>query len=386
MPHQNIFDDLRKDGKVNVNRVRRVAHSASDSARVGFQNFTNRVSTVFARGSSAKERGVAVMDVSLQVLDTSATLLTHTGTAAAAAVIAVSAISGVAFVAAISGPQAALAMGLLGLVIAVRAAYSDRDSAHDALRKYTWSFLTSTPPEKLDTEDKLEAAAEAAFTLMEDGKAQMSRLHEKFQVRAKAFNEFNKSFIDKSQALADARGAYRIAQTNLNTATAEKTATAGLKGPLGEHRIRIALEKFNAAHIKHTQATNNFNNLKKELDKMWAGAIVSGGAIFEFSRRCIHASNYIQAAEIVHLRSYFKFRKSHAPVDLNTHPSHFTGPTLDFYDGINTVTGYRDAVTAADAAYATILENAAAGIDATAYTYTPPSLPGQVKGVNVGTP
>ena len=384
MPYQSIFDDLRQDGRVNVNTLRRIGHSASDRVRVNYQDFKSRVSTVFKSGSSRSDRATAAMDASLQVLDTVGQVLTHTGTAAATAVLVATAVSGAAFVAAISGPQAALAMGLLGLVLAARAAYSNRDAAHDKLRTYTWSFLTSTKPTAL-TDAVIDEVADAAFTLLEDGKAQMSRLHEKFETRAKAFNEFNKSYIDKSQALADARAGYGPAKAAYDAAMIQKSQANHATGTNRQQIINQAQSTFNTANNNLNTVTNNFNKLKKELDKMWNDAITSGGAIFEFSRRCIHASNYIQAAEIVHIRSFYRFRQSHARLDLAVFNSHFTGTQTDFYTDINTVTAYRNAVAAADAAYRTIWENKEEKIDSS-FAYTPPTAPTAAVGIQVRTP
>lgn len=228
---------------------RRVGHSASDALSGAYDRFM---------GGSNTDRLTAVAEAG----NVSAGILATGASVAAAASCTV------AFTVAMSGPQAGVTLGLIGLALLAKEAYSDREAAHNAIQPHVWSIVDNVQPATVPSFDQLKTLAAACLTLQEDGKNQLKKIQSKYEERYHNYREFIKSItreIDESDKFK------RLAQNSRNT-MAQRTR---LSGQAGDHL--------------------------DEARRLIAAGQKPGGAIWEFVRRCSHISNYIQASEIVAL-------------------------------------------------------------------------------------
>lgn len=131
------------------------------------------------------------------------------------------------------------------MVLLAKARYSNREAAHLAIQEYVWNLVDDCAPKKLD-ESNIDAAAEAALTLLADGKNQM------------------KLMVGKHES-------------------AHKAADAAAQRLL---KIRGFGERMDA--------------LKKD-------CTAPSGALFHYVRRCSHLGNYLQAPQILSLSLQEKF-------------------------------------------------------------------------------
>ena len=245
---KNSFSDLKTASAMEVAWYRKVAHSAS-----------NAVSSHFVKEEDYKEFGKAAL-----VNASNAVGIMSTG-----ATIAAAAGSTAAFALAMSGPQAGITLGLIGIGLLVYEASSDREKAHNELLPFVWTLIDDVPPPTF-TEDTLKTACGAATTLLDDGKAQFKLLKSKYDERHLAF----KRLFD--QVAAD-------------TGSINSLAT----------QMRDSLKIRNMTLYKSLESKRS-KLIDKRAEDIKVG-LASGGAIFEFVRRCCHVSNYLQAPHILGL-------------------------------------------------------------------------------------
>lgn len=226
MPSIATFSAFKDPDAISVSRPRRVYHSAKHKM-------------LSSKGSAAGE-----------VIDKVAV---SGATVNAACTIAVAAGATGAFAVAASGPIAAGALGVVGIILAAKASYSNRDAAHKKLMPHVWSYIDDEAPEPITEGNKKDVAA-AALSLISDGQPQMRLKDSKLNEREKAFV----SFWTKYQKVSISHASYNH----------------GMKGEL----VMIAVYR-------------NEPERQKLLDK----ALASGGAIYEYMRRLGHLANYMQA-------------------------------------------------------------------------------------------
>jgi hypothetical protein len=248
MATETIFSGII-DG--DISRVRRVFHSGTQYFQsidaTSFGMGTVNAATAFA-GTTGGVAGVVALSMS--------------ATAGAA-------VAGAGLLAACAGPQVAITAAVIGLALLVKGAYSNREAAHKALRAYTWNLVDDVPPVSgvIFDEKGLKAAADAATTLLDDGKNQIKLLGSKLQAAQTKFEALNikiEAFVPRFEMA--------------------KTASPGTR---------------DAAKRK----------VRDEALSMWKKESVAGGIIFEYVRRCSHTGNYIQAAHILALA----MKESHTP-------------------------------------------------------------------------
>jgi len=230
MPNSDLFSKFKNPENIKVSVFRKMRHS-----------LTNKISS-----STKKDLGVIAIEQ---------------GSAAAGVVTfgascAVAAGSAAAFAAAMTGPQAGVALGLLGIVLAAKAVYSDREKAHNAITPYMFSLIDDARPTPLPTDKaQLEKLGGAALTLITDGQAQVSQGQAKLTSAEAAFYAWLSSYdlITKS------------------------------------HNNYL---KFRT--LGHQQSV--LQNEAKRQDLI-TKAEKPGGAIFDYMRRLVHFGNYMQVFE-----------------------------------------------------------------------------------------
>lgn len=230
---------------------RRVGHSASNF----FSGTYDRLA-----GNSWQQNAVSAVETG----NVAAGIMVTAASAAAAASCTA------AFTAAMAGPQAGVTLGIMGLVLLAKEAYSDREAAHDAIQPHVWSLVDNVPPASVPDSAQLKQLAAACLTLQEDGKNQFGLILSKYNDRHDRYIQHIKKIttqIDRRNSLdSQARSPNRLLT---NT-----------------HRQKQAA----AAREAHQEAVRLIEEGQRP-----------GGAIWEFVRRCTHISNYIQASEIVAL-------------------------------------------------------------------------------------
>jgi hypothetical protein len=232
------------------------------------------------------------------------------GTISASCTIACAAAATGAFAVAASGPIAAGALGAVGLFLAAKSTYSNRESAHDALQPHVWSYIDDVAPKKLINPENADDVSAAAMSLISDGVPQMKLMDSKFQTAENAFNDFWRSYQESSRAL-----------THLSTRTK----------PQIERMERILIAAYN-------------NNRKR--NKILENAFNPGGAVYDFMRRLMHFGNYMQAPIVVGK----VMQKDHTPlIDLAQ-----TVPTIS--DVRNKLATISDRIEKDDATYKIVQE------------------------------
>ena len=229
----------------------KVGHSARDYVKsidrttIGMKPKVNATSDDVSGGNSRLAVGFKAADYTVNT------------TGVAMIVISSLAVAGVggAFVAAMTGPWAGVVLGVIALVVLVKAAYSNRESCHEKLEKYCWSMIDDKRPENFAGADDLFAASSAALELLSDGKSQMAQLGQKLQKASDAMRDVHAQIKNNEDAIR-----------------------------------RLSMDKH--AEINAINASN-----KAILTK----AMKKGGAIHQFTRRVVHTGIYMQAPHIVAL-------------------------------------------------------------------------------------
>ncbi|MDE1180925.1 hypothetical protein [Paraburkholderia sp.] len=256
----NVFSAMKKG---EVGHARRVFHSATNYVRS-----IDRSSFSFGNASS-------------QIGNAAGTFAgTAGGVAGVISMTVTGAVVGAGFLAAVSGPQVAITGAVLGLALLAKGAYSNRDSAHTALAQYVWNMVDSDAPEKRGpyTKADLEDAADAAMTLMEDGKSQVKLMGTKMAAAQTKFEKVNRDVKDLHDTFMRLKAVPPM-QRNAQQ------------------------ENANNQEIKRTQ---------EKLQALWEKESKSGGAIFEYVRRCMHTGNYIQAPYVIAMAMSAKFQSPSA--------------------------------------------------------------------------
>jgi hypothetical protein len=277
----NIFSPIIHN---DVGNARRVFHSATnyfssiDRSSFGFSNASTQVvnaASTFAGTAGGVAGGIAL------------------GLSATAA----SAVVGAGFLAAVAGPQVAVTAAVVGLALLVKGTYSNREGAHKSLTKYVWNLVDDVPPTQgvIFTQKGLEDAADAATTLLDDGKNQIKLLGTKLQASQIKFAALN----NRIQLL--------MTQFLKEKDIMDKLPPSRRSQLIGMQRAKVA-------------------ELYAELENVWAKETKSGGAIFEYVRRCSHTGNYLQAPHIVALA----MKEKHSPGSVIgvAQPDYFLGSTL----------------------------------------------------------
>lgn len=164
------FSDFKDPGKLFTWEGRRAAHSARDKLTSTFGNSVGEV---------AEKTALAGATVN------------------AACTVAVAAGAAGAFVAVASGPIAAGALGVVGLMLAAKSSYSNRESAHNKLMPYVWSYIDDVQPEPI-TEANSKKIGAAALSLISDGQPQQKLMNAKFRNREFDFNRFARKYEEVS--------------------------------------------------------------------------------------------------------------------------------------------------------------------------------------------
>jgi hypothetical protein len=255
----NYFSELKKGG---VTWERRVGHSFTQGVHGDWRRFAGEKLVHEAGGviEGADFVGKAVGGTFVLTADA------LQWAKAAAATVGV--------VAAMAGPQAGIALGVVGLVSLVHGTLSDRESAHKELAKYVWTMVDTLKPEVdiCGGGENLFKAGEAAATLLDDGKNQIALLGDKYK---KAEDGFNQTFLPKFH---DLKGAFTK-----------------------------ALEDF--GRTKGQGELENALALQSSIIEMFNENAKPGGAAFEYVRRLCHTGNYLQAPYILALAMKEKWQK-----------------------------------------------------------------------------
>ena len=294
----NIFSHLLHDH--DVSRARRVLHSATnyfssiDRSSFGFGNASTQI--VNAASTFAGTAGGVGGAIALGMSATAA-----------------SAVVGAGFLAAVAGPQVAVTAAVVGLALLVKGTYSNREGAHNALAKYVWNLVDDVPPTNgvNFTQKGLEDAADAATTLLEDGKNQIKLLGKKLEASQVKFAALNN----------------RIQQMVTQFVTEKQNLDNLVRG--GNAKL------ISAQREKVTK-------LYDELQNVWEKESKAGGAIFEYVRRCSHAGNYLQAPHIVALA----MKEKHSPGSV------VGVAQVDYFQGSMLAINSRNAFTTLEAEYA----------------------------------
>lgn len=287
----NRFSDVDY-GKVS--NWRRVGHSASnylstiDRKSFGFGASTNQIVN-----TASNFAGIAG------------------GVAGAIALAGVEAAGAAAFLASVAGPQVAVTAAVVGLALIVKGAYSNREAAHKALSDYVWSLIDDEPPMHLDSKERLDAAAEAALTLMEDGKNQIKGMGKKMAAAQVKFGMVN------------AKMAALYAELVLLRADKTKAKQGG-----APQMVPILDGKIIA--------------LKARAQELWTKEVKTDGGIFEYVRRCSHTANYLQAPGIIALSMMY-------PLDQSIERR--GKARSDFFLGVSLAANLRKTFTDLDALY-----------------------------------
>ncbi len=190
------------------------------------------------------------------------------------------------FVAAVGGPQVAITAGVIGLALFVKSVYSDRESIHEQLTPYLWSFIDDVaPPKQISSPELLKEAFGHALNLMTEGPAQFKLMGTKLKTAEENFERFYLDLCkgyDKILYKSDKRpqeslfAVWKVQWAALTPASKKACADEILS--------------------KYSEISQIWDEGKKKLET--AGA--QGGAIFEFMRRLVHMGNYIQCAHLIH--------------------------------------------------------------------------------------
>ncbi len=236
----NLFSEF-KEGEIS--RSRRVGHSFTNY--YSSMDWKEKLSTKAGLAESATQGVAAVANVG-GILGLIGGGLAIAGAGAA----------GAGFFVAVAGPQVAVTAGVVGLALLAKGTYTNREAAHRELSRYVWNMVDDDPPPNgvCFTDDALERAANAALTLMDDGKSQIKLLGPKLETAKVRFDRFNQDVGDTTAQLL---------------------------------RLRASPQAANAEMAK----------LRTKMDQ----AVKQGGAIFEYVRRCCHTGNYIQAPHLLSL-------------------------------------------------------------------------------------
>jgi len=308
-----IYSDLRKAIKVGTGR--KISHSFFTYARS-------------LRKGSKSAKVVAATNVATNTLGTAAigtasfTLIVGTAVAEAAA--------GAAFIAAISGPWAGITVGLIGIVLLAKSAYSSRESAHEALFGYCWNIIDSdAPTQKFSDIQELGKIASAAMKLLEEGGKQLEDQGRKYDLASKNFNVFHQQITEKVRQCQEAYKQYHLSYDALGWA--------------------IRNGAVNASLLQNTTTSNqkNFNQLKEKIENEFKLASEVNGAMFEMVRRCQHYSEYIQAPHIITL-----YYQSNLSGTITQGAKDFG--TVDFFKDMQNVSDLRKIFSDLDEAYSKI--------------------------------
>ncbi len=226
----DLFSKYKNPTQIKVSTFRKVVHSASN--KIGAMSKKDAVTNVVDNANAA----VGVMTFG--------------------ASIAVAAGSTAAFAAAMTGPAAGVALGVVGIALAAKAMYSNREASHTALTPYMFSLIDDAPPTALPTDKpKLEKLGGAALALITDGQAQVSQGHAKLATAEAAFNAFLRKYTETV---------------------------------MWHRRYKTDKQPGNKALV--------LANEQKRQDLI-ATAEKQGGAIFDYMRRLVHFGNYLQVFE-----------------------------------------------------------------------------------------
>ena len=236
MPRNTTFGKFKDSGAISVTTRRRVGHSLSQK----FKSMTKREGSWEAADKAALAAGT---------ISSSCTIACAVGATGAFAVAA-------------SGPFAAGALGAVGLFLAAKNTISNRDTAHNTLQPYVWSYIDDEAP-KLIVDSIRSDIGTAAMCLICDGQAQQKLADGKFREKEHAFNDFWNEYQKKSMALNALHG-----------------------------KTRQQMEKMEKILIA---AYRNNESRQKLLEKAFAPS----GAAHEYMRRLIHFGTYMQAATVV---------------------------------------------------------------------------------------
>jgi hypothetical protein len=217
----------------------------------------------FFSGTYDRLRGNSAGDNALAAAEAGNVAAGMVATAASAAAVAG---CSAAFTAAMAGPQAGVTLGIIGLALLAKEAYSNREAAHDAIQPYVWSVVDTEKPTPVQDLTKLKQIAAACLTLQEDGKNQFGLIQTKYNDRYNRYVQYIRTI----------------------TAQIDKRNKAHFEA----QRMQIG-----PASRKRSEAREADQEAKRLIDQ----GQKRGGDIWEFVRRCSHISNYIQASEIVAL-------------------------------------------------------------------------------------
>jgi len=251
---KNLFSGAKTSKSVmQINVATRAVHSGRDALKSGFKGFKQG----FSKGTNP--RGVAdnvemVGGIAANVMDkatVACTIATAAGNAAAATFF-------------LATPACGIGMAAAGLILAAKAAYSNRDSAHRALVPYVWSYIDDEPPKAID-----KTAAAAAMRLILEGQSQLDLAQSKLNQAHKNYDTWLKTFNKYSRPLA----------------TLEKMRPMPTKQSIKNQRLQAGVWQ---------------EVLKNEKDRVshWNKGVSSNGPLNYYLRRLVHYGNYMQAFQI----------------------------------------------------------------------------------------
>lgn len=234
MPINPKFNTFKKPGAIKVSVARKATHSLIQKMR-------------------SWTAGDAAMDVTDQVAIAAST-------ASASCTIACAGGAVGAFAVAASGPIAAGVLGCIGLMLAAKSTYSNREVAHNCLQPYVWSYIDDETPKHF--EGDMEKVGAAAMYLITNGAPQMKLMNSKFLEAEAVFNSWFKEYESTYKALNHLKDKSEVQMKLME-------------------KILVSAYRSNEAREK---------SIRK--------AFSQNGEVYNFLRRLIHFGNYMQAASI----------------------------------------------------------------------------------------
>lgn len=255
---------------------RKISHSASNWARKKWHKRSRE--DIFDAAASLATDGAGLAGTAVGVVSL-----------AGGGVVAASAAISVGLGAAVTAPITAVVVGVIGLGLMAKGAYSNREAAHAAMRPYVFNLIDNERPtrEIHNNDANLLEASKHALYLMKEADSQFTLMGIKHKTRADAFNKSWTEFARVTCGLTDK-----------NFLRNKQFIIANGGGHTG----------ISQSNVRHLQIFQNMdltlNRAIVAMEDYQSKQFVQGGDVFELMRRLIKLGNYLQCAHIVSLNTY----------------------------------------------------------------------------------
>lgn len=280
---ENLFSEFKKKGKVELKGFtrpfRRVGHSTSNYFRAGDKKNLAVGTTV---GLNNVWGAVGIGQAGIEIASKIGIVVATTASGALTA-------GAIGF----ALPITSVALGVIGLGLAVKSTYSNRDAAHEKLKPYVWSLIDDVKPEKniYSNKDALDEALSASIYLMKEADSQYKIMGDKYKNAKETANKFFEKFYSE---IKDLLGGFR--------------PWVGYK--IIEFYEKQSLTEKKYLHQYIQEVHTGLNKIKVSSDELWKTAVSQGGPVFEYMRRLVHLGNYLQCAHIISMATFTKMSGS----------------------------------------------------------------------------